>query len=157
MVIKSLSSVGKWTILIITIYILYEKKLLSLNTVFGIINYAKNKLKNITSIPTTSSRPPEAAVKIDLGNKALNDWFPFDIHESEQKDKVKVVLPKWGVVVVENGSLLVKKAVSGLTEKLASRFMGGNQIIITDPTHPLANPYNDVKLIKAILDGIDDW
>jgi len=151
MVIKSLSSVGKWIILITTIYILYEKRVLSLNSVFGIINYAKAKLKNINiTIPTTSS-PPSEAVEIDLGNDFLSDMLPFDIHESPQRDKPKIIVPKWGVWLIANGSILMKKAMP----RLISRIMEESEGKSSDPNHPLENPYNDIKLIKSILDEID--
>ena len=148
MVIKSLSSVGKWTILITTVYILYEKGILSLSNVFGIINYAKDKIKNITR----RSDYPSGTEEVDIGNDYLRDMLPFDIYQSPQQQKPeiiipnrgkpKIIIPKWGVWLIAKGSMSLKKSFPKVTET-------------SDPDHPLWNPYNDRKLIKSILDDID--
>ena len=148
MVIGSLSSIAKWAVLIATLYILYKRGVLSLNSIFSIINYAKNKLRKIIT------KPGYATVEINLGNDYLADILPFDIHqypEYKPTEKPKVIVPRWGVWLIAHGSILVKKAMP----MLISTISGKNETENRDPSHPLENPYNDTKLIRAILDEID--
>lgn len=133
----------KWVILLTIIYVLYEKGLISWDVVYGLINYAKKKLKNISG----KSRK----VEIDIGNDYLSKILPFEIHELPPGKKQKIIMPKWGIYLIGNGSILLKKFLPILIASVGKKTIPKSR----DPSHPLENPYNDIELIKSILDEID--
>lgn len=143
---KSLSTIWNLSLVIITIAILYKNKQITLNGITYLINYAKANLKKINH-----PAPAEQDDFIDFGNGSLNKLLPFDIVEAPPPKKVKIKILTWGVWAITEGSNLIKeplaKSIKSFSLKISEK---------SDPNDPLWNPYNDNKLIKSILDELDE-
>lgn len=81
----------------------------------------------------------------------MNKLLLFDIVETPPRKKIKIKIPTWGVWAITEGRDLIKeplaKSIKSFSLKVDEK---------SDPNHPLWNPYNDNKLIKSILDELDE-